>query len=221
MKISLAGTRVTAIVFACFTCSSSAQPLTPDLRALPEGKGWKGNIGAARLVESKDGGPAIEFNKTGQNVVWLDGFEFSAGSIEFDAKGKSAPPQSSFVGVTFRVVGADTFDAVYFRPFNFRAADPAQKSHAVQYVSEPQWPWQELRTERPGQFEKPIDPAPDGDAWFHAKVVIEKGQVKVFVNGATEPSLVVNELSDRLGGSVGLLCNGYGVIANLEIVPAR
>jgi hypothetical protein len=54
-----------------------------------------------------------------------------------------------------------------------------------------------LRQEKPGQFEKPIEPAPDGDAWFHAKVVVEKRQVKVFVNGATEPSLVVNELSDR------------------------
>ena len=116
---------------------------------------------------------------------------------------------------------AKTHDAVYFRPFNFRAADPERKSHAVQYVSEPQWPWQKLRQEKPGQFEKPIEPAPDGDAWFHAKVVVEKRQVKVFVNGATEPSLVVNELSDRPGGSVGLWCNGYGVIANLKIMPNK
>ena len=110
---------------------------------------------------------------------------------------------------------------VYFRPFNFRAADIEKKSHAVQYVSEPQWPWQRLRQEKPGQFEKPIEPAPDGDAWFHAKVVVEKRQVKVFVNGATEPSLVVNELSDRPGGSVGLWCNGYGVIANLKVMPNK
>jgi hypothetical protein len=44
--------------------------------------------------------------------------------------------------------------------------------------------------------------------------------VKVFVNGASEPSLVVNELSDRVGGSVGLWCGGYGVIANLKITPS-
>ena len=169
--------------------------LTPDLKAVPDGKGWKGSIGATKLIE-KDGAAAIEFNKPGQNVVWLDGFEFSAGTIEFDAKGKSGPPQSSFVGVAFHTVDAKTHDAVYFRPFNFRAADPERKSHAVQYVSEPQWPWQRLRQEKPGQFEKPIEPALDGDAWFHAKVIVEKRQVKVFVNGATEPSLVVNELSD-------------------------
>ena len=70
-------------------------------------------------------------------------------------------------------------------------------------------------------FEKPIEPAPDGDAWFHAKLIIEKQQVRVYVNGATEPSLVVNELSDRSGGSVGLRCNGYGVIANLKIIPKK
>lgn len=220
MKIRIPSISVISIILACSTYSSSAQPLTPDLKAVSDGKGWKGAIAAAKLVE-KDGAAAIEFDKPGQNVVWLDGFEFSAGSIEFDAKGKSAPPQSSFVGVALRVVDAKTWDAVYFRPFNFRAADPNKKSHSVQYVSEPQWTWQKLRKEQPGQFEKPIDPAPDGDAWFHAKVVVEKRQVKVFVNGTAEPSLVVKELSDRPGGSVGLWCNGYGVIANLKILPNK
>src|SRR5439155_19751191 len=135
----------------CCIYSSSAQTLTPDLRAVPDGKGWKGSIGATKLIE-KDGAPAIEFNKPGQNVVWLDGFEFNAGTIAFDAKGKSAPPQSSFVGVAFRTVDAKTPDAVYFRPFNCRAADPERKSDAVQYVSEPQWQCQQLHQEERGQL---------------------------------------------------------------------
>ena len=218
MKIRILSKSVSAIILTCCAYSSSGQTLTPDLKAVPDGKGWKGSIGATKLIE-KDGAAAIEFNKPGQNVVWLDGFEFNAGTIEFDAKGKSAPPQSSFIGVAFRVVEAAAHDTVYFRPFNFRAADPEKKSHAVQYVSEPEWPWQKLRKEKPGQFEKSIEPAPDGDAWFHAKVVVEKRQVRVFVNGATEPSLVVNELSARPEGSVGLWCNGYGAIANLKIIP--
>ena len=220
MKIRILSISVTAIVLTCCTYSSSAQTLTPDLKAVPEGKGWKGAIAATKLVE-KNGAAAIEFDKLEPNVVWIDGFEFSSGTIEFDAKGKSEPPQSSFVGVAFRLVDARTHDTVYFRPFNFRANDPVRKSHAVQYVSEPQWPWQRLRQEKPGQFEKPIEPPPDGDAWFHAKVVVEKGRVKVFVNGATEPSLVVPELSGRAGGSVGLSCDGYGVIANLKIMPSK
>ncbi len=216
MKIRIPSLSMAAFVLACCTYSLSAQTLTPDLKAVPDGKGWKGNIGATKIIE-KDGAPAIEFT----GLVWLDGFEFRAGTIEFDAKGKSAPPQSSFVGVAFRVVDAATHDEVYFRPFNFRAAGPARKSHAVQYHSLPQWQWDKLRKEKPGQFEKPIEPPPDGNAWFHAKVVVEKRQVKVFVDGASEPSLVVNELSDRPGGSVGLSCGGYGVIANLKIMPSK
>jgi len=206
----------TAIILHCCGYSSGAQTITPDLKAVPEGKGWKGNSDAAKLVE-KDGAPAIELT----GLVWLDGFEFGAGTIEFDAKGRSAPPQGSFVGVAFRVADAKTYDAVYFRPFNFRAEDSERKARAVQYISEPQWPWQKLRQERPAQFEKPIEPPPDGDAWFHVKIMVEKPQVKVFVNGATEPALVVNELSDRTGGSVGLWCGGYGVLANLKITPMK
>jgi len=33
--------------------------------------------------------------------------------------------------------------------------------------------------------------------------------------------LVVNELSERPAGSVGLWCNGLGVIANLKIMPKK
>gem|GEM_PF-6071604 len=29
------------------------------------------------------------------------------------------------------------YEAVYFRPFNFRSSDPVRKGHAVQYVANP------------------------------------------------------------------------------------
>ena len=192
--------------------------IIPDLKALPQGKAWKGYIDSAKLIE-KDGKPAIEIDKEDYNVIWLDGFEFTTGTIEFDARGKSEPPQSSFIGVAFRVVDEATYDSVYFRPFNFRATDPDRKSHAVQYQSFPNWGWYRLRTERTGQYEKPIEPAPEGDEWFHTKITINNRQVKVFVNNATEPSLDVTELSDRTGGSVGIYCFGYGMVTNLQITP--
>ena len=190
--------------------------ITPDLKAIPSGKGWKGATGLAKLVE-KDGAPAVEVN--GEGVIWLDGCEFSNGTIEFDAKGKSGPPQSNFMGIVFRAMDEKTYDTVYFRPFNFRAPKPDNKSHAVQYSSHPEWPWQRLRKEHTGKYEKGIEPSPDGDAWFHAKVVVAKPKVSVFVNGATEPSLMVDELTERKGGSVGLFVTKYGVIANLKITP--
>lgn len=196
----------------------AAQPLTPDLAALPTGKGWKGELAQATLT-AQDGAPAIALQGN-ETIIWLDGFTFTNGTIEFDAKGQSAPRQSCFVGIAFRVQDAKTYDAVYFRPFNFRATDPDAKAHAVQYISHPEWRWQKLRAEKTGQYEKPIEPAPDGDAWFHAKIVITRPKVSVFVNGAKEPSLVVNELSDRTGGSVGLWSTASGTIANLKITPA-
>ena len=198
------------------TDETRPQMITPDLKAVHQGKTWKGYIDSAKLVE-KDGAPAIEIDKEDYNVIWLDGFEFTNGTIEFDVKGKSEPPQGSFVGVAFRVVDDVTYDSVYFRPFNFQATDPDRKSHAVQYQSFPDWGWYRLRTEKTGQYEQPVDPAPNGDEWFHVKIIINERQIKVFVNNATEPALDVTELSDRTGGSVGIYCFGYGVIANLQI----
>jgi hypothetical protein len=189
-------------------------PITPDLKAIPSGKCWKGATTKAQLLE-KDGSPAVEMKGTG--IVWLDGYNFTNGIIEFDGKGKSGPPQSNFMGIIFRALDAETHDVVYFRPFNFRAPD--NKSHSVQYASHPNWGWDRLRKEHPGQYEKSIEPAPDGDAWFHAKVVVAKPKVSVFVNDAAEPSLVVDELTARTGGSVGLYFFNYGVIANLRITP--
>ena len=54
------------------------------------------------------------------------------------------------------------------------------------------------------------------------RVVVASPQVSVFVNEAKEPSLVVNQLSDRKKGRVGLWVgnNSRGDFANLRIVPA-
>jgi len=50
------------------------------LRGLQEGIGWKGSLNAVKQVE-RDGRSAIEFNERGQNIVWLDNFEFNEGII--------------------------------------------------------------------------------------------------------------------------------------------
>ena len=52
--------------------------------------------------------------------------------------------------------------------------------------------------------------------------MVEKPKVRVYVNGGKEPSLFVEELSDRKGGGVGLWVGPGqgGYIANLKITPA-
>ncbi len=123
---------------------------------------WKIAGRTAAVVDLK-GKRALKLSEgPGMGVVWLDGYDFGNGVIEIDLLGRSQPVQGSFLGVAFRVLDAQTHDAVYFRPFNFRASDPERHSHGVQYVSHPQRPWQTLRTEHPGEYEKPVVPEPDG-----------------------------------------------------------
>jgi hypothetical protein len=156
-------------------------------------------------------------------LVWLDGFDFTNGIIELDILGRSQPVQGSFVGVAFRVADAQTYDAVYFRPFNFRAADSTRHSHAVQYVSQPAWPWEKLRSEHPGGYERAVVPEPNGDDWFHVRVVVEKPKVSVFVNGRAEPALVVDELSALTHGAIGVWVGegSGGAFANLRVTRTR
>jgi hypothetical protein len=209
---------------ACMVAHTAAAQSTQNIDLTDVGKSprWKLVGREASVVEAK-GKQALKLSEgPGMGVAWLDGYQFGNGVIELDMLGRSQPVQGSFLGVAFRVVDAQTHDAVYFRPFNFRAADPDRHSHAVQYVSHPLWDWQKLRTERTGQYEKAVVPEPDGDEWFHVRIVVDRPKVSVFVNGATTPSLVVNELSDRAQGSLGLWVGqgSGGHFANLKVTPA-
>jgi len=150
-------------------------------------------------------------------VFYLKDVTFSTGTIEVDLRGKDVL-QKSFIGIAFHGVDTVTYDAVYFRPFNFRASDPVRKIHAVQYISEPDFPWHRLREEKNGIYEKGIDPPPVAADWFHAKIVVDETQIKVFVNNAASPSLTVNKLNSRKDGLIGLWNEGLnGDFANLTV----
>jgi hypothetical protein len=162
---------------------------------------------------------AIRFSeREGDGVAWLDGVNFSNGTIEIDIKGKDVL-QQSFVGVAFHGVDEKTLDAVYFRPFNFRTTDSVRHIHAVQYISHPTYTWDKLRSEQNGKYEKAISPAPDPSEWFHAKIVVDFPFVRVYVNNNQMPSLEVQLLNDRKDGKMGLWVgnNSGGEFANLKI----
>jgi hypothetical protein len=198
-------------------------PESLDVTAVGKDPRWKIAGRTASIVDAK-GKHALKLSEgDGMGVVWLDGYDFGNGTIEVDMLGRSQPVQGSFIGVAFRVIDAQTHDAVYFRPFNFRAADAVRHRHAVQYASHPRWPWQTLRTEHPDEYEKAVVPEPDGDEWFHVRIVVGRPSVSVFVNGASAPCLVVKELSDRARGSIGLWVGegSGGHFANLRVVRGR
>jgi hypothetical protein len=154
----------------------------------------------------------------GDGVAYLDETEFANGSISLDIRGKNVQ-QQSFVGVAFHGVDATTYDAVYFRPFNFEAEDPARRVRAVQYISHPAHPWQKLRAEHPGKYEQAVNPVPDPNAWFRARIVIASPKVSVYVNDSKQPSLVVTQLSNRSKGKLGYWVgnNSGGDFANLRL----
>jgi hypothetical protein len=222
---NFASVRTLLCLTAAIACMGSsivaADSIVPDLKKL------------AGEIESKTAGDATvrwETNVKGKDalfsrrVIWLDSVNFTEGTIECDILGKSTPRGSNFPGIAFHGVDDSTFDCVYFRPFNFRAENPENASHAVQYISLPQWPWQKLRAEKTDQYEKPIAPPPDGDAWFHTKIVVVGGKVRVFVNGAEKASLEVEKLNDRTSRRIAIWGGDAGNgahFANLKITPWR
>jgi glyoxylase-like metal-dependent hydrolase (beta-lactamase superfamily II) len=220
---TIARPMLAAAILICGPAAGMAQApntVTPDFSRLIDGK--SAQIFNRSLAVAAEGGRTVARldARTGDGGVILEGIQLGDGVIEVDLKGKDVA-QQSFLGIAFHVVDWTTLDAVYFRPFNFRAGTAEQRAHAVQYVSHPANTWQRLRTERPGQFEQAIDPPPDPNDWFHARIVLAGGRVDVFVNGAGKPSLSVEDLGAARSGGVALWTgNGSdGAFANLRITP--
>ena len=200
--------------------AAQQRAIEPDLARLAEGQGLQVfNRRVTSFSDSAKKGLRLSENPDA-GVAYLSGVEFANGVIEVDVRGKDVQ-QQSFVGVVFHGVDSITYEAIYFRPFNFRASDPARRVRAVQYVSQPTYTWQKLRAEHPGVYEQAVKPVPDPIGWFHVRVVVAGSKVSVFVNDATEASLVVNRLSERPTGLVGLWAgnNSGGDFANLKIRP--
>jgi hypothetical protein len=184
--------------------------------------GWRSGTRSAQFVEEAGRkfvrvGPAL-----GEGVVWLEGSDLRNGTIEVEMRGSNVQGQS-FVGLAFRGIDDMTYDAVYFRPFNFKAEDSERVLRAVQYHSNPNFPWAKLRTDSPNMYEKPVSPAPDPDSWFRAKIVIEERAVNAYVNDSKSPTLSVTALSEPRAGMVGLWLGNAspGDFANLTLTPRR
>jgi hypothetical protein len=140
----------------------------------------------------------------GQTLAIVKGSDFRDGTIEVDLVGmprKDAPLDTrGFIGIAFRVQGQGArFEAFYLRFTNGRADDQLRRNHSTQYVTEPDYPWARLRKESPGVYESYVDIEPN--AWSRVKVVVSGTKAQLYVNGAAQPCLIVNDL--KLGDSAG------------------
>jgi hypothetical protein len=59
-------------------------------------------------------------------------------------------------------------------------------------VSDPAFPWEKLRSETPGVYESYVDL--ETGAWTHVKIEVSGVRARLFVNGAAQPTLIVNDL---------------------------
>ncbi len=113
-------------------------------------------------------------------------------------------PGKSFIGIAFNIQDDETYEAVYFRPFNFVASEQIRKEHMVQYIRHPLYTWYKLREERTGEFENEISVPPDPDDWFNAKIVVSEKSVQVYVNDLPEAVLKVDRLVLPGSSNIGL-----------------
>lgn len=213
-------TTLPALLFAGLGALAVARPASGTVAPFSDSSSWRVHNRAVEAVPDRPGAVRLDA-RPHDGVLWLVGSQFADGAIELEVRGADRPGQS-FVGVAFRGVDDSTYDAVYFRPFNFRPPDAVRRGRAVQYISHPAHPWHRLRERHPGRFEAAVLPVPDPNGWFRARVEIQGNRVQVFVNGATDPCLSVTALSDRAGGRVGLWvgAGSAGDFANLRLIPA-
>ena len=161
---------------------------------------YKGKA-ATRFVDNA----TLQMDNSGNGgVALLKALPFHDGIIEVEVAGQPAAgsPEAArgFVGIAFRVQSTGgKYELIYLRPTNGRADDQLRRNHSVQYESEPEWPWSRLRDATPGLYESYADL--EAGAWTKYKIVVKGVRAELYVNGATQPCLIVKDL--KLGDTTG------------------
>lgn len=133
----------------------------------------------------------------GVRLAVVTASDFGDGTIEVDLAGDPMPGAFSgargFVGIAFRLAnGGAAYEAFYLRPTNGRAEDQERRNHTAQYISEPEFPWNRLRQETPSKYESYVDLA--AGEWTRVKIEVHGVKARLYVNGAPQPVLIVNDL---------------------------
>lgn len=134
---------------------------------------------------------------------------FGNGVIEVEVAGKTLPNSNAgargFIGIAFRVQITDSvrYECFYIRPTNGRAEDQLRRNHSTQYISHPKYTWFKLRDENPGVYESYADMV-EGE-WTQLKIEVRGDKARLFVNGASQPCLIVNDLKfGKTSGAIAL-----------------
>ena len=157
----------------------------------------------------------------GESYAVLKDKRFHNGTVEASLSGKPAanagPAARGFIGIAFRLQG-NRYEYIYLRPTNGRADDQVRRNHSTQYGAQPDYDFDRLRRESPEKYESYVDLQPG--VWTSFKIVIDGTKARLYVHGAEQPCLIVNDmkLGDAEGGValwVGPGTEGY--FADLKI----
>lgn len=155
----------------------------------------------------------------GARLAAVTGTAFQDGVIEVDLTGDAvpgSPPEiRGFVGLAFRAEPDDSrYEAFYVRTKNGRAEDQLQRNHSAQYIANPDFPWQRLREQFPGKYETYVDLIPG--EWIKIKIEARGDKARLYVNGADQPTLIVNDLKHGVSKGAIALWVGPGTMAHFS-----
>lgn len=127
---------------------------------------------------------------------------FHNGAIEVELAGRPAAGAAErargFIGIAFRLQN-DRFEYIYLRPTNGRADDQVRRNHSTQYSAYPDFSFAVARQQAPEKYESYVDL--ESGVWTHYRITVEGTKARLYVNGASQPCLIVNDL--KLGDSSG------------------
>ena len=147
---------------------------------------------------------------------------FRAGVIEVDLAGQpaggAAATARGFIGIAFRLQSDGRYEYIYLRPTNGRADDQVRRNHSTQYSSHPDFDFARARQEAPEKYESYADLQPG--VWTKYKIEVDGRKARLYVNGAEQPCLIVNDLKlEPAQGGVALWVGPgtEGYFSNLKV----
>lgn len=203
---------------AAIPLNADTKLVLTNTRAIPVDYRGKAALRLAPLV-------GHERDTDQEMAALLPDTDFGDGTIEVDVVGgrragyatDNASAFKGFVGISFRIHG-DTAERFYLRTENARLDDQLFRNRSTQYEADPAYPWPRLRQESAGVYESYVDLEPG--AWTHVKIEVSGTKARLYVNGATQPCLIVNDLKNGVSrGKVALWTriSSDAYFANLRI----
>jgi hypothetical protein len=138
----------------------------------------------------------------GEAYAIVKGSAFHNGAIDVELAGRPATGAGGgargFIGIAFRLQDGQ-YEYIYLRPTNGRADDQIRRNHSTQYGSHPKFGFAVSRQQSPEKYESYVDLEPG--VWTRYCITVEGTKASLYVHGASQPCLIVNDL--QLGDSSG------------------